>query len=146
VSVDADRHLLFGLIALQVGLIDPCQLVAAFQSLARDKSRPLADHLAARGDMDADGRAAVESMVRVHIWKHGGDVEKSLANIPAGRSTRESLAAVGGAEPEGGPRGGDLGEVERARAIRRAVTILARPWRPVRLRLSSDRGLPGRPG
>ena len=49
----ADRHLLFGLIALQVGLIDQAQLVAAFQAWARDKSRPLADHLA-RGDLDDD--------------------------------------------------------------------------------------------
>src|SRR5207237_4032956 len=30
-----------------------------------------------------------------HLKKHGGDVEKSLAAIPAGRSTRESLARLG---------------------------------------------------
>jgi serine/threonine protein kinase len=34
-------------------------------------------------------------MVGLHLKKHGGDVEKSLAALPAGRSTRESLAAVG---------------------------------------------------
>ena len=45
----ADHHLLFGLIALQVGLIDQAQLVAAFQAWARDKSRSLADHLCRRG-------------------------------------------------------------------------------------------------
>ena len=90
-----DRHLLFGLIALQVGLIDQAQLVAAFQAWARDKARSLADHLADRGGPDAEGRAAVEAMVALHIKKHGGDVEKSLAAIPAGRSTRESLAHIG---------------------------------------------------
>ena len=41
----ADRHLLFGLLALQNGLIEQAQLVAAFQAWTRDKSRPLADHL-----------------------------------------------------------------------------------------------------
>ena len=86
----ADRHLLFGLIALQVGLIDQAQLVAAFRAWARDKARSLADHLADRGELDADGRAAVEAMVALHLKKHGGDTEKSLAAIPAGRSTRES--------------------------------------------------------
>src|SRR5947209_4907228 len=92
---DADRDLLFGLIALQVGIIDQAQLVAAFQAWARDKKRPLADHLADRGNLDADGRAAVEAMVALHVKKHGGDAERSLAAIPAGRSTRERLAALG---------------------------------------------------
>ena len=100
-TADVNRHLLFGLIALQVGLIDQAQLVAAFQAWARDKARPLADHLADRGGPDADGRAAVEAMVALHIKKHGGDTEKSLASIPAGRSTRERLAAVGDPELTG---------------------------------------------
>jgi serine/threonine-protein kinase len=99
--VDADRHLLFGLIALQVGLIDQAQLVAAFQAWARDKARPLANHLADRGDLGADGRAAVEAMVALHLKRHGDDPEKSLASIPAGRSTRERLAALGDAELKG---------------------------------------------
>jgi eukaryotic-like serine/threonine-protein kinase len=56
----ADRHLLFGLLALQNGLIDQVQLVAAFQAWTRDKSRSLADQLVARGDLDADARAGLE--------------------------------------------------------------------------------------
>jgi hypothetical protein len=38
-TLAAERHLLFGLLALQNGLIDQVQLVAAFQAWARDKSR-----------------------------------------------------------------------------------------------------------
>jgi eukaryotic-like serine/threonine-protein kinase len=97
----AERHLLFGLIALQLGLIDQSQLVAAFQGWARDKSRPLPDHLADRGGLDADVRAAVEAMVALHMKKHRGDTEKSLASIPAGHSTRERLAALGDPELNG---------------------------------------------
>ena len=88
----ADRQLLFGLIALQVGLIDQSQLFAAFQGWARDKARPLADYLT---DLGAEGRVAVEAMVALHVKKHGGDTEQSLVSIHAGRSTRERLAAVG---------------------------------------------------
>src|SRR6516162_9181289 len=91
----ADRNLLFGLLALQVGLIDQGQLVAAFQAWTRDKLRPLADYLVGRGDLNADDRSAVEALVARHITKHGGDAEKSLAAIPAGRSTREGLAKLG---------------------------------------------------
>ncbi len=94
----ADRQLLFGLLALQIGLINQGQLVAAFQAWTLEKSRSLADHLEARGDLDADDRAAVEALVTRHIKRHGGDVEKSLAAVPAGKSTRESLARLG--DPE----------------------------------------------
>src|SRR5262249_25161534 len=96
-ALAAERNLLFGLLALQNGLIDQDQLVAAFRGWTRDRSRPWADHLAAHGDRDSEQRAGVEAMVALHLKKHGGDAEKSLAAIPAGRSTRESLAAVGDA-------------------------------------------------
>src|SRR5947199_9815722 len=90
----ADRNLLFGLLALQNGLIDQVQLVAAFQAWTRDKARSLADQLVARGDLDADARAGLEAIVASHVKKHG-DVEKSLAAVPANRSARASLAALG---------------------------------------------------
>src|SRR5271154_1130763 len=94
----ADHHLLFGLIALQVGLVDQAQLVAAFQAWARDKSRPLADHLGERGVLDAGARAVVEALVALHLRKHDGDLEKSLVSLPVGRSTRKRLAGLGDAE------------------------------------------------
>ena len=82
---DVDRNLLFGLLALQNGLIDQSKLVAAFQAWTLDKDRPLADHLVAHGDLDPDQRGVVEAMVGLHLKKHGGSTEKSLAAIPAGR-------------------------------------------------------------
>jgi serine/threonine-protein kinase len=97
-NASADRDLLFGLIALQVGLIDQAHLVAAFQAWARDKAGPLAEHLGDRGGLDAEGRAAVEAMVALHLRKHEGDVERSLAAMPVGRSTRERLAGLGDTE------------------------------------------------
>jgi len=94
-TVAAERNLLFGLLALQNGLIDQSKLVAAFQAWTLDKGRMLSDCLVARGDLDADDRAVVEALVERHIKKHGGDVERSLAAIPAGRSARENLARLG---------------------------------------------------
>ena len=58
----ADRHLLFGLLALQTGLIQQAQLVAAFHAWTGDKSRPLADHLVALGHLNAAQRSVVEAM------------------------------------------------------------------------------------
>ena len=99
-AITADRDLLFGLLALQNGLINQGQLVAAFQAWTLDKACALADHLVARGDVDSDQRAGVEAMVGLHLKKHGGSTEKSLAALPAGPSTRESLAALGDADIE----------------------------------------------
>jgi serine/threonine protein kinase/tetratricopeptide (TPR) repeat protein len=94
----ADRHLLFGLLALQTGLIQQAQLVAAFHAWTCDKSRSLADHLIALGHIDAARRAAVEALADVHVVAQNGDVEKSLAAIPAARSMRESLARLADAD------------------------------------------------
>jgi hypothetical protein len=78
----ADRHILFGLLALQIGLIDQGAFVAAFQTWTCDKARSLADQLVARGDLDADFRAGLEAIVAPHIKKHGV-VEHSLAAVLA---------------------------------------------------------------
>ncbi len=99
----AAHDLLFGVLALQNGLIDQVQLVAAFQAWTRAKSRSLAEHLAARGDLDADQRAGVEAMVALHLKKHAGDAERSLAALPASRSIRESLARAVATDVEASP-------------------------------------------
>ena len=52
-AVATVKNLLFGLLALQNGLINQGQLVAAFQAWTLDKARGLAEHLVGRGDLDA---------------------------------------------------------------------------------------------
>jgi serine/threonine-protein kinase len=91
----ADGHLLFGLLALQTGLIRQEQLVAAFHAWTGDKSRPLADHLIALGHLNAAQRSAIEALVGLHVEAHGGDTSRSLAAVPADGSTRERLADLG---------------------------------------------------
>jgi serine/threonine protein kinase len=94
----ADRDLLLGLLALQTGLIDHTALMAAFHAWTRDKARSLADQLVALGYLDAAHRPLLEGLAAAHLARHAGDVERSLAAVPAGRSTRESLAGIGDAD------------------------------------------------
>jgi eukaryotic-like serine/threonine-protein kinase len=94
-AVAVEKDLLFGLLALQVGLIDQAALVAAFHAWTQDKARPLADHLVALGHLDAAHRPLLEGLAAAHLARNGGNLEQSLAAIPAGRSTRESLAQIG---------------------------------------------------
>ena len=145
----ADRHLLFGLLALQNGLINQGQLVAAFQAWTLDKSRSLADHLEARGDLTAARRALLEALAEVHLEAHGGDVEKSLAAVAASRSTRASLAGVGRARDRSHAR------PDRRRKDGEATDPRRRPHRELRRRHGDQRRpavprpaapRPGRPG
>src|SRR4051812_50058451 len=76
-AISADHNLLFGLLTLQNGLIDQGQLVAAFHDWTRDKALTLAEHLAARGDLDPEQRAGVEAMIALHLRKHGGSAAQS---------------------------------------------------------------------
>src|SRR5262249_659668 len=91
----AEQDLLFGLLALQNGLIDQNQLVAAFRSWTCDKAKPLASHLQALGHLDGDGCAAVSAMVAFHLKKHGADPDRSLPALATGQSMRHLLQAVG---------------------------------------------------
>jgi eukaryotic-like serine/threonine-protein kinase len=90
-----DRHLLFGLLALQNALIDQVRRVAAFQAWTRDKAKSLADHLEIRGDLAGAKRALFEGLSEGHLEVHGGHIEKSLAAIPPNRSTLRQPCAIG---------------------------------------------------
>ena len=89
------RDLLFGLLALQNGLIDQDQLVAAFSAWSRAKGRTLAEILLERGAIDEESRALLDGMAGKQLELHGGDTEKSLAAVAVGPSTREKLAGLG---------------------------------------------------
>jgi serine/threonine-protein kinase len=93
-AVDVNRNLLFGLLALQTGLIDQDQLVGAFRAWSRDPARTMAEYLADRGDLDPEQRAAVNALVALNLKKHGGDPEKSLAAVSVAPSIRRSFAEI----------------------------------------------------
>jgi eukaryotic-like serine/threonine-protein kinase len=77
----AERHLLFGILALQNGLVDQGNLIAAFQDWTRDKSRSLAQILVDRGALEEEDRLTLDSLLRRHVHKHGDDAEWSLAAV-----------------------------------------------------------------
>ena len=99
---DPSRDLLFGLLALQTGLIDQGQLMAAFHAWTRDKARPLADHLLALSHLDPAHRPPLEGLAAAHLARHGGDAAQRLA--------AESRYVLGRLHARGG-----LGEILLAR-------------------------------
>jgi serine/threonine protein kinase len=86
-----EANLLFGLMAIQNGLIDQEQIVAAYEDWNLDKSRSLADHIVARGELESSDRAVLEALVERHLKRHGGDAEQSVAALIVGRANLEEL-------------------------------------------------------
>ena len=98
---DAPRDLLFGLLALQNGMVTRDQLVLAFGAWTGAQGRPLAEWLSDQGALRPEHGPLLDALVDAHLGLHGGDPEKSLAALDLNRSTRESLARAGGPDVEG---------------------------------------------
>ncbi len=82
--MDSDRNFLFGLAAVQSGLIDAGQFVQAGADWLVNRHRPLIDVLVEKGWISGEGRSTLEAQVR--------DLERST--LDAGKSTVEpGLAA-----------------------------------------------------
>jgi tetratricopeptide (TPR) repeat protein len=80
---EADRNLLFGILALQNGLIEQADFIAAFQCWSKERSRPMAQVLVERRSLTEEDRTMVEGLVRRHVEKHFGDAEHSPAAVLA---------------------------------------------------------------
>jgi eukaryotic-like serine/threonine-protein kinase len=96
----APRDLLFGLLALQNGMVTRDQLVAAFSAWTAAPGTPLAEVLAGQGALRPEHRLLLDALAGAHLRLHGDDPEKSLAALDVNRSTRESLGAAGGPDVE----------------------------------------------
>jgi hypothetical protein len=86
------------LLALQTGLINQAQLVAAFHAWTLARDRPMAEILAEQGALETPCLTLVEGLVIEYLRRHGSDPQRSLAAIGVGRSTRECLAQIGNSE------------------------------------------------
>jgi serine/threonine-protein kinase len=93
--MDPSREILFGLMALQVGLVDQAQFLATVRACCRDGDWPLRDELVARGVLDPEECALLATLVAKDLKRHGGEVRNSLAALPVDPSTRSCLATIG---------------------------------------------------
>ena len=91
---DSCRDLLFGLLALQNGMVTRDQLVAAFAVWTLTGGKPMADLLVEQAALTPARRGLLDALVADHLLSHGGDPEKSLAALEIGLTLRESLAGI----------------------------------------------------
>jgi serine/threonine protein kinase/putative methionine-R-sulfoxide reductase with GAF domain len=90
---DTDRNLLFGVLALQAGLIDQGQFTEICALWAARKQRPLGDLLVERGWLTATDKGHIDYLLERNLQKHDDDAQASLATLSDG-GVRRSLGAV----------------------------------------------------
>ncbi|HEV3022652.1 MAG TPA: serine/threonine-protein kinase, partial [Pirellulales bacterium] len=77
--MNADRNLLFGILAFQNNFIDRQALLAAFDRWTSDKGRSLGEILVEMGKLEARYRELLDGLVAAHLEQHDDDPEKCVA-------------------------------------------------------------------
>jgi eukaryotic-like serine/threonine-protein kinase len=90
--MNADRNLLFGVLALQADFLDADQFIKACTLWTTRKHIPLADLLIEFGWITLSDKADVERLVERRLKKHGGDPRAGLATVAD--HVKRSLAAL----------------------------------------------------
>ncbi len=85
--------LLFGLIALERGLIGSDQLVAAFQAWSEARDRTMLEILVARGALDESGCNLVEGLAKRRLGHREGDPDEHTGSRGIGRRASHGRAA-----------------------------------------------------
>jgi serine/threonine protein kinase len=91
--LSTDRNLLFGVLALQAGLIDNSQFAKGCALWTAQDGQSLADVLAEQGWLTAEDRSHVEYLLQRKLDKHAGDAQASLAAVTTSEA-RHALAEI----------------------------------------------------
>jgi serine/threonine protein kinase len=128
-SIDTDRNLLFGVLALQGDMIDAEQLAEACTAWSARKDRLLGDVLVERGWISLDDRRLVDQLLERKLKKHAGDAHRSLISAAAGAP--EVFATLDGirhgADDEIRRTLGDMEHARRAGDTMEYVSRLSQP-------------------
>jgi serine/threonine protein kinase/Flp pilus assembly protein TadD len=89
--MDADRNLLFGVLALQADLLTPARFAEACSAWAACKDKSLAELLVERGWLSPVERADVDKLLQRKLAKHSGEAQASPAQVTS-EPVRQALA------------------------------------------------------
>ncbi len=135
--MDPDRNLLFGVLALQAGLIDAAQFIEASLLWTTRKNEHLADLLLGRGWIEQADRAHLDYLLERRLQKHGGTAHAGLAAIPD--DIKCSLAALDDEDIQRSLAGGTL--PAEARPVATIDHVPGQAERYSRLRLHATGGI-----
>ena len=93
-AVNADRNLLFGILAFQMDFVDRDALIAAMNAWVVRKDHPLGQILVEQGALAEDERRLLDPLVEKHLARHGGDAQRSLISVAAEPGLQSALESV----------------------------------------------------
>lgn len=94
----ADRNVLFGVLAVQLGYITPRQMVEALQAWTLDRQVPLETILVDKQLLSPQKRAMLAPLVQAHLDEHQGNAGESLQSISMATPVLDALAEM--SDPE----------------------------------------------
>jgi eukaryotic-like serine/threonine-protein kinase len=97
-DVRADRNLLLGILALQMDFLTRDALITAMHSWVSDKYKTLGEILLSQGAIDRTALTVLEPLIDLHIARHAGEPEQSLAALSTVGSLVGDLHAI--ADPD----------------------------------------------
>lgn len=97
---NADRNLLYGILALQMDFISRDQLVAAMHVWMVNKGKPLGEILVEQHSLSQERRTLLEVLVDEHLKQHSNDPSQSLAATTPHGPLYEDLRRLADADLE----------------------------------------------
>ncbi len=89
-----DSNLLFGVLAVQTGLVTAESLIATMEIWVEDKTQPLGQRLVERGVLSQDRRALLDALVAEHLKQYGANATMSLAAVGSPSVLRARLERI----------------------------------------------------
>ena len=141
VEADRGRDLLFGVIALQLGLVSQEQFVEVMAALPHQRKRRAEELFGERGYLDDAQRQALSGLIEVQLGRHDGDAARSLDALPPSAAVSQSMTLLHG---RGGPGAGATAEGGYASTVAmESIPFVPMPTRPDRYLTGAELGRGG---
>ena len=80
-SANSDRHLLVGILALQMDFVTREQLITAMNAWVLEKAQPLEEILVGQQALSEEEKLLLSALVAKHLERHNNEPERSLAAL-----------------------------------------------------------------
>ena len=90
--MEKDRELLFGVLAVQLKLVSPQQLMESAAAWATRQDKPLSEVLVVHGLLSLEKKKLIEELLELQVKEHAGNIQSTLQSFGGDRAVYESFA------------------------------------------------------
>src|SRR5205809_1051690 len=97
-AASADRNLLYGVLALQMGFVSRDQLIEALHAWMPNRDQSLTQVLLGKGLLGEQDHVALDLLAQRHLARHQHDAARCLAALPVADDLARVLSRAAHAE------------------------------------------------